>query len=97
MTAKPNGARKRRLALQHGLCHWCDKPLVVEPGRKGKPRNNIATDDHVFPRKDPRRYQLANSTVVITKVIACFACNNERGNMSYDEFLKLKRPEWRNA
>ncbi|MEN6302279.1 MAG: hypothetical protein ABFD96_06100 [Armatimonadia bacterium] len=87
--------RQRRLALQGGRCHWCDRELVVVKNRKGKVQPNVATEDHVYPRNDPRRLQLANSTIHITKVMACFDCNTKRGNTPYDEFLKRMRPEWR--
>lgn len=95
MSAKPRNGRRKRLQQQNGLCHWCDTPVQFGlKGKRGQQLPHSATEDHVFPKGDPRRIELATNTGVITKVIACFQCNNERGGMPYDEFLKRKRPEW---
>lgn len=92
--SKRERARQRRIDLQGGLCHWCDAPLTTQP--EGKPGHRLATDDHVFPRNDSRRFDRSNP-LAVKIVAACRKCNHDRGATPYDEFLALKRPEWRDA
>jgi hypothetical protein len=44
---------------------------------------------------DTRRYQYVPGH--IAHVAACMRCNQKRGDLSYDEFLIIMRPEWRQA
>lgn len=79
---------------QAGCCHWCDKPVYLQISGTPLPPNT-GTLDHVFTKGDPRRgnHKLRERNA-IEFVLACHPCNNERGGMPYDDFLKLKRPEW---
>lgn len=89
-------SRLRRKQILHrdqrGRCHWCDQPVFL-PIRGNPLPPNTATLDHVFTKGDPRRENPPTGS--ISHVVACFTCNNQRGSMPYDEFLLLKRPEWR--
>lgn len=62
----------------HGKCHYCDRPL-----QWGKGFSNSATIDHIIPRARGGSYVKSNL------VLACFRCNNLRGDMSYGGFLRL--------
>jgi hypothetical protein len=84
---------RHRLFLRHGgLCHWCDRRTNFD----GSPKAGLhATVDHVYPRGDVRRSHAPGDRLRIYTVLACRTCNAKRGNLSYDEFLLLMRPEWR--
>lgn len=95
-------ATRRQRAKQNALnaaghrCHWCSRKVRdVGKSKRGIPHpKDAATWDHVYPKGDSRRSMLAYDPLIITRIIACHGCNNERGGLPYDEFLKRKRPEW---
>lgn len=97
-------ASRKRMVVKRGLfveqggrCHWCERPVRLEITGTPLP-DDIGTLDHVYAKGDPRRDNHAlRPHNAIAEILACHACNNERGNMLYDDFLKLKRVEWRTA
>lgn len=93
MTSASPAVKARMLEEQQGRCHWCDAPLTLN--HHGVRGHRFATVDHIFPKGDPRRATLYQQQLVVTRVLACLKCNTSRGSMPYDDFLKLKRPEWR--
>jgi 5-methylcytosine-specific restriction endonuclease McrA len=56
-----------------GCCFYCDKPLRYES----------ATMDHIKPKSQGGKLEIGNI------VIACFKCNNRRGDYPADMFLIL--------
>jgi hypothetical protein len=86
--------RQRLYDLQEGLCHWCQQPMVMHAKTK-RERLRLCTRDHVYVTGDTRRYQYVPGH--IAHVAACMRCNQKRGDLSYDEFLIIMRPEWRQA
>lgn len=72
----------RDLLLINGrACHWCGKP--VRPAKSGEPHplaHNVATLDHLHPASR------GGTTSWLNCVIACHACNNERGDMPAQEW-----------
>lgn len=94
--SKSHGRRRQEIKYrmwwqQGGHCHWCDRRVFLEIVGQPLPPET-ATLDHVFTKNDPRREHPPKGS--IAHVVACHGCNNERGSMPYDDFLKLKRPEW---
>jgi 5-methylcytosine-specific restriction endonuclease McrA len=86
------------MADHDGRCHWCDRKVKLRVVRQGEPTPvDNATVDHVYPRRDKRRAAMAFNRLAINHVLACYSCNNRRGNAFYDDFLKVMRPEWRKA
>lgn len=89
-----------RLMLEgEGRCHWCGKAVQVYPhvSRSGKPPNDMATRDHVYPRGHPTRFPGAPLDLphLVHSVLSCHPCNTRRSNMPYTAFLLIMRPEWR--
>lgn len=79
---------KRKVRIfnkQKGLCHWCNKPMLLLFGEEANqcqsPRRFTA--DHIYPRGDSRRQTIGG------RVGACYECNHNRGSMNYHEFSKL--------
>jgi 5-methylcytosine-specific restriction endonuclease McrA len=66
-----------------GRCVYCCKP-ARRPGRGVKRAPDLATLDHVVPRSTGG--PLARDNLVL----ACSACNNERGTMDAETFRTLK-------
>lgn len=84
-TTKIKRRRKERLfAEQNGLCYYCQNPMRLVHGANGEP--DLATLDHVVPLSagGPRGPTL-------NTVVACYQCNNERGNRSSRKFLREKQ------
>jgi 5-methylcytosine-specific restriction endonuclease McrA len=80
----------RRIKLFHdiyardgGCCVYCGIP-ARHPGRGVKRGPDLATLDHVLPRSAGGPLNRDNL------VLACSACNNERGIMEAEAFRALK-------
>lgn len=68
MTPKSKQNKKRQLANVHGSkCCWCDKPLTKKE----------QTLEHIKPRSRKGSNSIDNLR------LACFSCNNSRGNRPY--------------
>ena len=70
-------------ARDGGRCVYCGKP-ARRPGRGVKRAPDLATLDHVRPRSTGGLLSRDNL------VLACSACNNERGTMDAEAFRILK-------
>jgi hypothetical protein len=72
-TAKIRKFREMAYARQHGLCYWCDEPMLLNPPH---PPNHgfVCTADHIVPVSKGGRDELYNI------VAAHRLCNSERGN-----------------
>ena len=61
-------------------CHWCKESVFrnAENGGK-KQKKNTATVDHIYDRRDLRRYLVTEEE---NTVIACYGCNQKRNDES---------------
>ena len=75
-TAKAQDWRRKRFKKQDGLCAYCEAPMVLEPQNSKR----AATLDHVIPRSRGGEHHWENV------VCACRTCNEEKGDMTADEF-----------
>lgn len=57
-------------------------------GRKLHP--DSATTDHIIPISE------GGNNTQVNLVVVCFDCNNERGNMKFVDYLKMKNPKFKN-
>jgi hypothetical protein len=85
--------RKKTTQLFHkqgGLCYFCGKQTWL-PGDTPISNNRRATLEHVLCQGKGGTDHLSNL------VMSCSGCNNLRGDMKFNKFLKLRRdPEaWR--
>jgi 5-methylcytosine-specific restriction endonuclease McrA len=83
-----NGLFNAAFLREGGHCYWCNRP--VRRQARAKPWHPLSGDhptlDHLVPRSKGGRDTIENV------VLACNACNHERGNMSAKGFAKrLKR------
>jgi 5-methylcytosine-specific restriction endonuclease McrA len=58
---------------QHGLCHWCGKPMELRIPGISMPADMDATFEHLKPRS-------AGGRGVENLVLAHYRCNMARGN-----------------
>ena len=70
-------------ARDEGRCVYCGIP-ARQPGRGVKRAPDLATLDHVVPKSFGGPLNRDNI------VLACSACNNERGTMDAQAFRALK-------
>jgi 5-methylcytosine-specific restriction endonuclease McrA len=66
---------------ENAKCIYCNKKLTHEN----------ATADHIIPISE------GGNNAQINLVVVCFDCNNERGNMRFKQYLKIKNPKYRNV
>jgi hypothetical protein len=50
-----------------------------------------ATTDHIIP------ISMGGNNSQVNLMICCFDCNNERGNMEFREYLRMKNPKYQNV
>lgn len=62
-------------------CIYCECHLTQEN----------ATTDHIIPISN------GGNNAQINLVVVCFDCNNERGDLEFTEYLKLKNPKYQNT
>ncbi len=60
-------------------CIYCENKLT----------NDNATTDHIIPISD------GGNNAQVNLMVCCFDCNNERGNMSFVQYLRLKNPKYK--
>lgn len=63
---------------QAGKCHYCETEMTLSLGF-----NRTATVDHVVPRS--KGGADTNDNIVA----ACYDCNQKKGNMPVEKFLRL--------
>lgn len=79
MSNTPN-AKVLRWHAQNGLCYYCG--CLTDPFRIGE---DNATWDHIIPKSRNGANTPAN------KVIACFRCNQDKRNLTGQEYEALQR------
>ena len=65
---------------RNARCIYCD----------GKLTNENATADHIIPISE------GGNNTQVNLLISCSHCNNERGNIPFYQYLKLKNPKYKN-
>lgn len=66
-----------------GVCVWCGKTCKLDGEQYDM---DLGTVDHMFPRSDPRRLT-PNSNGIYRKLLACYRCNNTRGETLFEDFV----------
>ena len=61
-------------------CIYCDIPLT----------NKNATSDHIIP------VSKGGNNCQVNLVVTCFECNNQRGDLNFYEYMKIKKPNINN-
>lgn len=86
--SKPGSNVRRRFRNKHSnpICHYCKKPLAWLRVDTCDPiwrriYSEGATMDHIIPQSKGGRHEASNL------VVACFPCNQARGNTPYDVFM----------
>lgn len=89
MSDKNRSLRKRELwEKQQGRCFYCQRQTFLLPSQPGIPNPpDLATFDHVISKCRLKRKGMTN--VQNNKVIACRECNQAKGNMKVEKFLKV--------
>lgn len=64
---------------KNARCIYCEKKLNYEN----------ATTDHIIPISE------GGNNSQVNLMVCCFSCNNERGNLEFTEYLKIKNPKYR--
>ena len=77
--------RRRSLGFAKEFIDRHKNPKCIYCGVKLTHEN--ATSDHIIPISN------GGNNTQINMVVVCNDCNNERGNMSFDNFMKIKNPE----
>lgn len=73
---------RRAVLKRDGMrCHYCGRALHVHKNRYSGAPHSYATVDHIIPKSRGGEYETWNL------VAACYACNQERGNMLYLVYL----------
>lgn len=77
--------RQRLFEKQRGACYYCGKPMLLAKGpADARLRPSFATIDHVIPKAKGGTMCYDNC------VLACQACNCERGDKDAREFMLEK-------
>jgi hypothetical protein len=61
-------------------CIYCDSKLTPEN----------ATTDHIIP------ISKGGNNAQVNLIICCFDCNNERGDLDFIDYLRIKNPKYKN-
>jgi len=64
---------------KNARCIYCETKLNYEN----------ATTDHIIPISEVGNNSLVNL------MVCCFDCNNERGNLEFTEYLRVKNPKYK--
>jgi|GEM_PF-2961857 len=76
-----NGYAKEYLnENQNTKCIYCEREL----------NDNNVTSDHIIP------ISMKGNNCQVNIVVCCTDCNNERGNLPFLEYLKIKNSKYRN-
>lgn len=66
---------------RNSTCIYCDSKLT----------NSNATTDHIIPISE------GGNNCQVNLIVCCKDCNNERGNMEFVSYLKIKKPVFKNT
>lgn len=61
------------------ICIYCENKLTMEN----------ATSDHIIPIAE------GGNNTQVNIVFSCKSCNNERGTMDFNDYLKIKNPKYK--
>ena len=74
-------AKEFLLENKKAKCIYCEKALD----------ESNATTDHIIPISE------GGNNCQVNLLICCFDCNNQRGNMEFKQYLRIKHPKYRNT
>jgi 5-methylcytosine-specific restriction endonuclease McrA len=74
-------AKEFLLENKKAKCIYCEKCLD----------ESNATTDHIIPISE------GGNNCQVNLLICCFDCNNQRGNMEFKQYLRIKNPKYRNT
>lgn len=74
-------AKEFLLENKKAKCIYCEKALD----------ESNATTDHIIPISE------GGNNCQVNLLICCFDCNNQRGNMEFKQYLRIKNPKYRNT
>ncbi len=83
-TCKKNWVRTTLLEAQNHRCCYCGTAVFVGEKPRFAYKKTRATIEHVLPRTHGGSNDPSNL------VIACYACNSERGDRDLEEFLRCE-------
>lgn len=90
--------KQRMWMEQNKKCYWCGRQIEFHTHVDGVPiPANAVTVDHIYPVNHPVRQGYKKRGESSPFVIACFACNNNRGNMPFDEYKLLAAVRFHNS
>lgn len=95
--ARQKDTKRRRESLwnDNKHCHWCGVETVWAANNDGKNPDNSATLDHIYSRYHPKRRE-PNKDCERRYVLACQACNHERGRLEDMENNPKPKGYWKN-
>ena len=64
---------------KNAKCIYCERKLTLEN----------ATTDHIVP------ISKGGNNTQVNLVVTCFDCNNQRGDMHFNEYLRFKNPKYK--
>jgi 5-methylcytosine-specific restriction endonuclease McrA len=83
--AKPSAARRRIWEQQGYRCYYCAQKTRIKIPKHGRLHSNTATLDHIIPVSKGGAFG-----PTLNCVVACHACNSERGDKDARVFLLEK-------
>ena len=79
---RTSGIAKNHINLnQDSMCIYCGAKLTY----------NNASSDHIIPISN------GGNNTMVNIIVCCKNCNNERGNLEFYEYLKLKNPDFKSV
>lgn len=82
-------AKRPMVFAPHGVCFYCDRPMVQSPQIDGERRpENSATTDHIFPQMRAGEVHF-DVNVKMNKVTCCEACNSYKGALRPLDWLVI--------
>jgi hypothetical protein len=84
--------RNTLMALQDGRCYWCFRKVEIIRGDVTMPPpDHMATIDHLYDKYDSRRQgYVRGETPKCVTVLACYKCNNSRGQQTARDAVSIR-------